>query len=183
MWPKLFPLVVEIIRNGVEISITAIATAADAAGLLESDSEQASERARRTVSAYVRDAKFSGQVKEAYDHRCAMCGIGLGLVTGAHIFPVSAPGAPDAVWNGLALCHNHHAAFDAHKIWVGSDTNVRLRPDLVEDGRGDTESTRFLQQTRTSLWVPVAPEKRPRPDMLRQRYEYYKGQYEWAPSF
>ena len=183
MWPKLFPLVVEIIRAGVEIEAPTIATAASAAGLLEEDSDQASERARRTVSTLVRDAKFSGLVKEAYKYRCAMCQVGLGLVAGAHILPVSAPGAPDKVWNGVALCHNHHAAFDAHRIWIASDNAISLSPEIVENGRGNIESARFLEQTRASLWVPTVAAKRPRRDMLEQRYQYYRGQYDWAPAF
>lgn len=183
LWPRLFPLVVEIIRAGVEINTTTIAAAANAAGLLTGDTEDAGERARRTVSIYVRDARFSGLVKTAYEHRCAMCRVGLGLVAGAHILPVSALGAPDKVWNGIALCHNHHAAFDGHKIWIGSDNALSLSPGLQEEGRKNAESARFLEQTRDVLWVPLAPAKRPSGDMLSQRYDYYRGQYDWAPAF
>ena len=40
------------------------------------------------------------------------------LVQGAHIYPARASDSPDKVWNGLALCSNHHTAFDRHLIWV-----------------------------------------------------------------
>ena len=73
------------IRAGVDIAPTTVAAAAEAAGLLNDDSGQAGDRARRTVSVYVRDAKFSGSVMEAYDYRCAMYEVGIGLVAGAHI--------------------------------------------------------------------------------------------------
>lgn len=183
LWPRLLPLLIEVLRAGVDVSVRPIVDAAEAAGILEENTEEASERARRTVSAYVRDAKFSLRVREAYQHRCAMCRVGLGLVAGAHILPVSAPGSPDHVWNGISLCHNHHSAFDAHKIWVGSDYSIQLSPVIVEAGQADSESARFLAQTGTSLWVPPSPSKRPRQDMLAQRYTYYEEEYEWAPTF
>jgi hypothetical protein len=183
MWPRLFPLVVELILAGVDIEVPLVAAATSAAGLLEDDSEEAGERARRTVSALVRDAKFSRRVKKAYEHRCAMCQIGLGLLAGAHILPVSAPGALDKVWNGIALCHNHHAAFDAHKIWIASDSSISLKPSFVEEANASVESARFVTQTRPKLWTPTDPRKRPKSEMLEQRYGYYAGQYDWAPAF
>lgn len=183
LWPRLLPLVVEIIRTGVEVDPSVITAAASAAGLLEDESDLASERARRTVSSYVRDAKFGSLVKKAYQHRCAMCHIGLALVAGAHIFPVSVLGAPDKVWNGIALCHNHHAAFDAHKIWIGADHAILTSPSFEAGADQSSESARFLQQTRTNLWLPSAPSQRPRGEMLARCYQYYKGQYDWAPSF
>lgn len=184
LWPRLFPLLVEIILAGVEVGPRAIAAATRAAGLLDDDTDQAGERARRAVSAYVRDVKFSGLVREAYEHRCAMCRVGLDLVVGAHILPVSAPGAPDSVWNGIALCHNHHAAFDAHRIWVGRDHSIAIDPSFVAAAADQgTASSRFLRQTRETLWLPAVPTKRPRREMLRRRYEYYEDQYIWAPAF
>lgn len=47
-------------------------------------------RLRRAVSALIRDTRFSGSVLDAYMRRCAMCGLGLNLVQGAHIYPASA---------------------------------------------------------------------------------------------
>lgn len=183
LWPRLLPLLIEVLRAGVDVPVRPIVDAAEAAGIFEENTEQASERARRTVSAYVRDAKFSQLVREAYQHRCAMCRIGLRLVAGAHILPVCAPGAPDRVWNGISLCHNHHAAFDAHRIWIGSDYSIRLSPLIVEAGQANPESARFLAQTGERIWVPPAASKRPREDMLAQRYTYYEEEYEWASVF
>ncbi len=183
VWPKLLPLVIEILCAGVEIAPSTVAAAAEAAGLLNDDSDQAGERARRTVSVYVRGAKFGGSVKEAYEYRCAMCEVGLGLLAGAHILPVSAPGAPDKVWNGMALCHNHHAAFDAHQLWIASNYAIHQSPRLSEAARGSKASSLFLEQTRATLLLPAAKKHRPKRDMFKRRYEYYVDQYGWAPTF
>lgn len=183
MWPRLLPLLIEVLRAGVDVASRPIVDAAEAAGLLDENTEQAAARARRTVSTYVRDAKFSGIVRQAYQNRCAMCQVGLRLVAGAHILPVSAPGAPDKVWNGIALCHNHHAAFDAHRIWIASDYALRMSPELIEDGAANSESARFIEQTRDALWIPPIVAKRPRRDMLERRYAYYEEEYQWAPAF
>jgi hypothetical protein len=181
MRPRLFPLLVEMFAADVALPAPLVIGATKASGLLDDDTEASSERARRTVSSYVRDVRFSRDVRAAYEHRCAMCRVGLGLVAGAHILPVSAPGAPDRVWNGLALCHNHHSAFDSFNIWIDSDYSVRIKPDFTDSAAGQRESAAFLESTRPALWVPREANRRPRPTMLAGRYEYYEQAYEWAP--
>lgn len=183
IWPRLLPLLVEVLESGMDLPVQPIVDAADAAGLLDENTPEAGKRARRAVSRYIRDAKFSRRVRQAYQHRCAMCRVGLDLVVGAHIFPVCAPGAPDAVWNGIALCHNHHAAFDAHHIWIDGDYGILLNPAIADKALGHMESERFLDQTRDQLWLPASAVARPRPEMLAQRYGYYEEQYDWAPAF
>lgn len=182
MHPRLFPLLVELLLAGVELPATTVVNATRASGLLEDDTDASGERARRTVSSYVRDVRFSRDVRAAYEHRCAMCRVGLGLVAGAHIMPVSAPGAPDRVWNGMALCHNHHNAFDRFNIWINADYSVRVKPAFQQTANGQAESLAFIAQTRPQLWVPTAVAMRPRRDMLEGRYAYYEQDYEWAPE-
>lgn len=181
--PHLFPLLVDILRAGVEIPAGTIAQAAAIAGAIDDPDDAANERIRRQINAYVRDQKFGRNVRMAYENKCAMCRIGLDLIVGAHILPVQAPGAPDQVWNGIGLCHNHHSAFDKHNLWIGADYGIQISPSLREAARGDEESTQFLAQTRDELWVPAAPGSRPRVEMLKRRYEYYDEEYQWAPDF
>jgi len=182
MRPRLFPVFVEMLTSGVEIERQPIVQAVQSSGLLENDTEEAGERARRTASRYVRDAKFSRDVRAAYGNRCAMCGVALDLVVGAHIYPVGAPGSQDRVWNGMALCHNHHAAFDAFQIWIDSTFDVRIRPSFSTSALGNPASERFLAQTSPTLWVPTTAAHQPRKSMLESRYSYYGNEYEWAPA-
>jgi len=63
--------------------------------------------------------RFSIDVRAAYGHQCAFCGIRLsnidGVVSGIDAAHVLAWGSYDldVVSNGIALCKNHHWAFDA----------------------------------------------------------------------
>ncbi len=97
-----------------------------------------------TTGGYRRDPSFSRNVKDAYDHACAICGAertapnGSSEVEAAHIYPVSGAdsdeeqGGPDEIGNGIALCRMHHWAFDNGWFAIEDDytITVRDRPDL-----------------------------------------------------
>ena len=78
---------------------------------------------------FVRNAAFRRNVVKLYDQRCAFCKIrvvswdGLNIVDGAHIQPFS-EFRDDRFVNGLALCKNHHWAFDHG--WFGVDDDYRI---------------------------------------------------------
>ena len=66
----------------------------------------------------LRSRSFRLAVIEAYDYKCAVCGLKIYSpdsliweVEAAHIVPKREKGKDD-LWNGLALCHLHHWAFD-----------------------------------------------------------------------
>lgn len=181
--PPMFPLYVELLDADIHLAASLLAGVVTASGLTDDDTGEAAERARRVASRYVRDARFSKAVRAAYENRCAMCDLGLNLIAGAHIYPVGAPGSRDEVWNGIALCHNHHSAFDAHKIWIGPDLRLIVAPDYEERGNHDTRDLRFLRQTSASLRVPIVRSERPKLAMLKARYEFYEAAYKWAPDF
>ncbi|HEX5716042.1 MAG TPA: HNH endonuclease, partial [Thermoanaerobaculia bacterium] len=139
------------------------------------------ERARRGVSALVRRAQFGKEVVEAYGGRCALCGLNFGLVEGAHIYPVQAPGSKDAVWNGLALCGNHHAAFDRHLVWIEPDErSVKIHPTLLSAVSGDQTARQFVESTLPRLRSPASHKQEPHADMFNQRYGFYQMKYDWA---
>jgi putative restriction endonuclease len=77
-----------------------------------------------------RASRFRGIVLSAYGHRCAFCGIQLGLLDAAHILPVFSPGSSDEVTNGISLCKSHHYAYDSNLVTF--DINFRL---LVNERR------------------------------------------------
>lgn len=71
-----------------------------------------------TKEAKLRNRAFRQAVIDAYDCRCAVCGIKINSpntlqweVEAAHIVPHTSNGKDD-ILNGLALCHLHHWAFD-----------------------------------------------------------------------
>lgn len=78
---------------------------------------------------------FSNRVRSAYRHQCAMCGLGLELVEGAHIVPVAWPGSTDETNNGMALCRNHHAAYDRGIVSVSPDYEIQVSAELPHHDR------------------------------------------------
>ncbi|WP_162888553.1 HNH endonuclease [Dechloromonas sp. HYN0024] len=184
--PSLLPTYVELLYRGIDSTVISstsgeIATAAIAAGLLEDETEGGKERARRAVSQVIRNSAFGQAVVTAYQKKCALCGLGAGMVQGAHIYPASAPGSLDKVWNGIALCCNHHTAFDAFKIWIDPNSYaVKFHPDLVALAKSDPIVQRFLDTTFKAMTMPSDAAAKPRAAMLEGRYKYYEERYEWV---
>ena len=83
-----------------------------------------------------RSRAFVAKVLEAYNRRCAFCGLGAKLASGrsevqaAHIVSRGKMGADDAR-NGLALCRVHHWAFDEGEIRVDADLTIRVNPTVA----------------------------------------------------
>jgi putative restriction endonuclease len=72
-----------------------------------------------------RNIRFRLQIIPLYGYRCFLCGIkmllpsGITLVEAAHIHQFS-KSRNDDIQNGIALCRNHHWAFD-NGLWTLSD--------------------------------------------------------------
>lgn len=106
----------------------------------EADLEELAVKQRETNLRAVlqRDPRFAPQVREQYDQSCAICGVQLGIIHAAHIIPVSHEDSSDNIWNGLALCPNHHAIYDAHILSIDPDLRIRVGHDRLD----------FLRDTR-----------------------------------
>lgn len=185
MHPRLLPVLVEMLSTDAVPPARELALAAQAAGLPEGIGDDTvlaavANRARRAALVLVRRTRFGETVRQAYGGRCCMCGLGIGLVQGAHIKPVSAPGSTDHVWNGLALCANHHGLFDSHRLWVNPDTYQVIRhPSLLEAAEADPVVAQFNAGTRDTIELPAVAAHHPRPDMFRERYELFEAAYVW----
>jgi hypothetical protein len=179
--PPMLPAYVEMVRHGVELPTLAVSNVLAAAGVT-SESQGASpiERARRATSMLVRNARFGRKVVDAYEGLCALCGIDSGLVEGAHIYPAEAPESPDEDWNGLALCANHHSAFDRHLIWIApEDHRVKVHPNLHSAAVSNTACASFIAATFQHLRRHTTGDG-PRAEMFRRRYDFYDGSYSWG---
>lgn len=184
--PALFPAFIEQILAGEMLSKELITETAIAAGVFdhpkdEEATTEAAKRATKAVNILARKAGAGKRIRSAYNHRCAMCGIGSNLLAGAHIFPVEAPGSTDEVWNGLSLCHNHHSAFDQHLIWVNPATKeIRVHPSLQATAVINSGTRHFVDSTLSALELPEIIANRPRTIMFENRYSYFSGKYDWA---
>jgi hypothetical protein len=183
--PPLLPLSFAADRTVAVPQPPAMQAAIEAAGLLDAGDQElkaASERARRAGMILVRDARFSRRVVTAYGGLCAMCGLSAGLVEGAHVYPVSAPGSNDETWNGLALCANHHLAFDKHLVGIDLDSlAVHLHARLRDHADTSPAVRAFVTGTFERLAKPIDPSAGPEPRMFRMRYDHFVGQYDWLP--
>ena len=177
--PTMLPAYVEMLRNGVEIPAIGVSNVIAAAGLTAStQNSTAAERARRAMTALVRNASFGRRVVDAFDGLCALCGIDSGLVEGAHVYPAEAPGSSDEIWNGIALCANHHTAFDRHLLWISPESRaVRVHDQLQRAAVENDACGRFLAGT---FDVARASSAGPHPEMFKRRYGFYEGRYGWA---
>jgi len=102
----------------------------------ESDSEQPIKVGERV---YVvnhgrahRDHRFRRDVNEAYNFKCAMCGIGLNLVEAAHIIPHAHNDGTDDISNGVCLCTLHHKAYDNGLIYFDVDFKIKINKSKIK---------------------------------------------------
>jgi putative restriction endonuclease len=76
-----------------------------------------------------RDIKFRLQIVPLYHYSCVLCGIkmllpsGITLVEAAHILQF-AQSKNDDIINGMALCRNHHWAFDQGLWSIGTSFEI-----------------------------------------------------------
>lgn len=182
MWPAFLSVAAQARDEGVAVPAREITQATEAAGISsESTEEDAVERVRKLGSRLIRDAKFRREVMDAYGWRCALCGLSAGLVEAAHIYPASAPDAPDVITNGVALCRNHHRAFDRCAVWIDPQSGeVRLHPEFLDLASKDEAVARFVSMTYDSLAWPQGEEHRPSPIYFEKRYSYEEIAYNWT---
>ena len=180
MDPRLLAAFVDALSHGVTLEPTEVSDAADAFDLVDDPDPDAGERTRAVMSRLVRKATFGRDVCRAYAQRCAMCGVGLNLLEGAHILPASNPGSTDKIWNGIALCRNHHRVFDRHEIWVNPDTwDIRWHPRVLDNLRNEAD-TNFVENSLDRILLPGQARHHPRSDMFRRRYAGAAASLEWV---
>ncbi len=112
----------------------------------------------------LRDISFRARVLTAYGHRCALCGVQLKLLDGAHILPVIHADSTDETCNGVALCALHHRAYDQSLITFDPEYRTHLNPGEVDELMGmglDGGLDQFQAALRPILILP--PDRRDRP--------------------
>jgi putative restriction endonuclease len=132
------------------------------------------EEVVKTITLRKRESDFRDRVLKAYENRCAMCDLQLRLLDAAHIIPVQEPGSNDLTCNGMALCKNHHAAYDNGVVKV--DERYRIHPNQRKiDELAKMKATggleMFLKALHKEINLPLLPLDRPRPEYLRRGME------------
>jgi putative restriction endonuclease len=142
---------------------------------LERATRQPPDKARERPPPYSRperDKAFSRVVVQAYDSRCAACGLrlivdGRTVVEACHLIPWS-ESKDDDPRNGMALCRNHHWALDRALIAPDPDLTWRISSVLDERIHGQHE---LLKLQGAGVIRPSKPRYWPRADALAYRVE------------
>jgi hypothetical protein len=130
----------------------------------------------------LRSRAFKQAVREAYDFKCAVCGMKIYSpdtsqweVEAVHIVPHSKNGKDD-LWNGLALCRLHHWAFDVG--WFTLEDNFKILAsrkirDLSDDfGRlGTYDFIRQLSKENLIISLPSEQDIHPHPNAMKWHRE------------
>ncbi len=134
----------------------------------------------------LRGRGFRQAVIEAYDCRCAICGLKIKSpdllsweVEAAHIVPNRALGRDD-VWNGIAMCHLHHWAFDVGWFTLLDDYRIQGSPQIQnvpsDCGKiGSYEFVRSLVNHAAAILLPNRIEIRPDRTAIRWHRDWVFG--------
>lgn len=133
---------------------------------------------KTTKESALRNRGFRQAVVEAYECKCAVCGLKiqspdslLWEVEAAHIVPHRALGRDD-IFNGIALCHLHHWAFDVGWFTLSDDYKIQASTRLAslppDFGRiGVHEVFRALADSRSKIFLPNSREIYPHNNALQ----------------
>ena len=125
--------------------------------------------AKVTRESAMRTRGFRQAVMEAYDYKCAFCGMKIQTpdsllweVEAAHIVPHSKKGKDD-ILNGLSLCHLHHWAFDAGWFTLQDDFRIQVSQKInslpSDFGRmGDYDFIRMFSKKDSKMLLPKRKE-------------------------
>lgn len=137
---------------------------------------------KTTRESALRDRGFRQAVIEAYSFRCAVCGLTIKSpdslsweVEAAHIVPNRSLGRDD-LWNGIALCHLHHWAFDVGWFTLLDNYRIQVSSQIchlpAEFGKmGEYEVIRSLADKTAKVYLPERNEIHPHCNAIRWHRE------------
>ena len=107
----------------------------------------------REDSAYIRHTLFPNVIRSLYGDTCAMCHVkatvgSASVIEAAHIMPFS-DFHNDDPRNGLALCKNHHWAFDQGAITVADDYTIQMSRQIQATPSFIPQSARIALPTES----------------------------------
>lgn len=130
-------------------------------------------------------SRFRREVQEAYDFRCAFCGLRIPSrknrssagAEAAHILPWGDFDL-DTVQNGILLCHFHHWAFDNHLVTLNFDNGdylVKPSSDLADLAEYDRETIGLILKSTGKIPEGRLPKiaYRPSPQFIDKLYQHY----------
>jgi len=148
---------------------------------------------KTTRESALRDRGFRQAVIEAYDYKCAVCGLKIKSpdllsweVEAAHIVPNHFLGRDD-IWNGIAFCRLHHWAFDVGWFTLLDDYQIQVSSQIsrlpADCGKmGNYEFIRSLTDRPATISLPKRHELYPHHNAIRwHRRNSFKMQTVTSP--
>ncbi len=144
--------------------------------------DNSKKRVKVVRESTLRTRGFRQAVVEVYDCKCAICGMKIQTpdllsweVEAAHIVPHSHMGRDD-IWNGLALCHLHHWAFDVGWFTLLDQYTIQVSSKVqglpTDFGKfGDYEFIRSFSGKNTKIFLPKRVEFYPHHNSIRWHRE------------
>ena len=138
--------------------------------------------AKVTRESAIRTRGFRQAVIEAYDYKCAFCGMKIQTpdsllweVEAAHIVPHRERGKDD-ILNGLSLCRLHHWAFDAGWFTLENDFTILVSSQVnslpSDFGRmGDYDFIRIYYNKNFKMLLPKRKEIYPHKNAISWHHE------------
>lgn len=123
----------------------------------------------------VRDALFRQTILNIYGHSCAFCGLKVVdpfekfIVDGAHIKPFSIF-YDDQINNGMALCKNHHWAFDNFWFTISNNYTIIINNQIYEVSPCAEPMSKFHGK---QLTLPEKKEYYPRKDAVEWHQQIF----------
>lgn len=117
-----------------DINLEGLTEQSDLLNYENADGEYDTTNAKLTIThaRQKRDPNFRKNIYDAYNNKCAMCGIQLELVEAAHIIPHSHEKGTDDIDNGISLCALHHTAYDRSLIYFDEKLNILINENKME---------------------------------------------------
>lgn len=117
---------------------------------------------------------FRAEVLQAYQQRCAVCGLPFAqLLDAAHIKPDS-EGGKAIVTNGMALCRIHHGAFDTNLLGITPNYVVKVKKTVLDTTDGPTLQHSLKEMNDQRLrQLPAHHAQQLDKDLLAERYESF----------
>jgi len=134
-----------------------------------------------TVVRKLRERRFSSIIRELYHEKCSLCEVGYRLhgrslaLEAAHVIPVGQAGITGDIRNGLLLCSNHHALFDAYAWTFDRDFRVRVTKD--REFRASALANHVLGWESQRLPnLPTSKTNYPAPEAIEWRLSEFRKQ-------
>jgi putative restriction endonuclease len=111
----------------------------------------------------------------AYRCQCAICRLKHAeLLDAAHIIPDREEHGVPEVYNGLALCKLHHAAFDQNLLGIRPDCVVVIHQRLLEEEDGPMLMHGLKGFHLGRIQVPRSIGDKPKVELLEERYQAFR---------